>query len=151
MGTREGLCHDFEDNEPYHKGHIRPRKEIAMPHREEQRRKEAIARDLADDTIEDICQAMACSKSWLYTWRGRYPADDPNWATELTRRPRTNPAKTPHTIEQAVVSLRHALIQNGQGCGAASIQQALTQPAREPVPSRRTIYRIRQRHEKEGQ
>jgi len=149
MGKREGLCHDIENKEPFNRGQIRPRKEIAMPPREEQRRKEAIARDLADDTIEDICQAMACSKSWLYKWRSRYQADDPNWATELTRKPRTNPANTPHTIEQAVVSLRHAVIQNGQGCGAASIQQALTQQEREPVPSRRTIYRILQRHEKE--
>ena len=120
-----------------------------MPHREEQRRKQAIARYLADDKIEDICKAMGGSKSWLYKWRDRYQADDPNWAQELTRRPRTTPAKTPKTIEQAVVSLWRALCQNGQGCGAAAIQQGLAQHGREPVPSQRTIYRILQRHQKE--
>ena len=120
-----------------------------MPHREEQRRKQAIARYLADDKIEDICKAMGVSKSWLYKWRDRYQADDPNWAKELTRRPRTTPAKTPKTIEQAVVSLRRALCQNGRGCGAAAIQQGLEQHGREPVPSQRTIYRILQRHQKE--
>ena len=98
-----------------------------MPHREEQRRKQAIARYLADDKIEDICKAIGGSKSWLYKWRDRYQADDPHWAQELTRRPRTTPAKTSKTIEQAVVSLRHALCQNGQGCGAAAIQQGLAQ------------------------
>lgn len=120
-----------------------------MPHRKEQRRKQAIARYLADDKIEDICKAMGCSKSWLYKWRDRYQADDPNWAKERTRRPRTNPAKTPQTIEQAVVSLRRALCQNGQGGGAAAIKQGLEQQGLEPVPSQRTIYRILQRHQKE--
>jgi transposase-like protein len=120
-----------------------------MPHREEQCRKQAIARYLADDKIEDICKAMGGSKSWLYKWRDRYQADDPHWAQERTRRPRTTPATTPKTIEQAVVSLRCALCQNGQGCGAAAIQQELEQHGREPVPSQRTIYRILQRHQKE--
>ena len=59
-----------------------------MPDREEQRRKQAIARYLADDKIEDICKAIGGSKSWLYKWRDRYQADDPHWAKELTRRPR---------------------------------------------------------------
>jgi transposase-like protein len=120
-----------------------------MPPREEQRRKQAIARYLADEKIEDICQARGGSKSWLYKWRDRYQADDPHWATERTSRPRTTPAKTSNTIEQAVVSLRHALCQNGPGCGAAAIQQGRAQHGREPVPSQRTIYRMLQRHQKE--
>ena len=45
-----------------------------MPDREEQRRKQAIARYLADDKIEDICKAIGGSKSWLYKWRDRYQA-----------------------------------------------------------------------------
>ena len=120
-----------------------------MPDREEQRRKQAIARYLADDKIEDICKTIGGSKSWLYKWRDRYQADDPHWAKELTRRPRTTPAKTPKTIAQAIVSLRRALCQSGQGCGAAAIQQGLAQHGLEPVPSQRTIYRILQRHQKE--
>ena len=120
-----------------------------MPHRKEQRRKQAIARYLADDKIEDIYKAMGCSKSWLYKWRKRYQADNPNWVKERPRRPKTKPTKTPKSIEQAVVSLRHALYQNGQGCGAAAIKQGLEQQGLEPVPSRRTIYRILQRHPQE--
>ena len=120
-----------------------------MPDRDEQRRKQAIARYLADDKIEDICKAIGGSKSWLYKWRDRYQADDPHWAKELTRRPRTTPAKTPKTIAQAVVSLRRVLCQSGRGCGAAAIQQGLAQHGLEPVPSQRTIYRILHRHQKE--
>src|SRR5215475_15856517 len=119
-----------------------------MPDREEQRRKQAIARYLADDKIEDICKAIGGSKSWLSKWRDRYQADDPHWAKELTRRPRTTPATTPKTIEQAVVSLRRALCRSGQSCGAAAIQQGLAQHGLEPVPSQRTIYRILHRHQK---
>ena len=37
-----------------------------MPHRNEQRRKQAITRYLADDKIKDICKQGVCSKSWLY-------------------------------------------------------------------------------------
>jgi transposase-like protein len=120
-----------------------------MPHRNEQRRKQAIARYLADDKIEDICKAMACSKSWLYKWRGRYRADDPYWAKEISRTPRSTPTKTPEIIAQAVVSLRHAWSQDGQGHGAASIKQALKQQGIESTPSQRTIYRILHRHQKE--
>ena len=47
-----------------------------MPDREKQRRKQAIARYLADDKIEDICKVIGGSKSWLYKWRDRYQADD---------------------------------------------------------------------------
>ena len=120
-----------------------------MPHREEQRRTQAIARDLADDKIDDICMAMGVSKSWRSKWRDRYQANDPNWATELPRRPRTTPANTLKTLEQAVVSLRRALCQNGRGGGAAAIQQGLEQHGLEPVPSQQTLYRILPRHQKE--
>ena len=120
-----------------------------MPHRQEQRRHEARARYLAEDKIADICKAMGCSKSWLYTWRKRYETHGLNWAKDRSTRPRTSPAKTPHSIEQAVVSMHHTLIQNGQRCGAVAIEQALQQQGLEPVPARRTIYRMLTRHAKE--
>src|SRR5437879_9777696 len=75
-----------------------------MAHMHEQRRQRAIDRYLAGDPIEDICQELACSKSWLYTWRDRYLATDPSWSAELSRRPRTTPTKTPQRIAQVVVS-----------------------------------------------
>lgn len=119
------------------------------PHHE-QRRQQAIVRYLAGDKIEDICQQMACSKSWLYKWKARYQPDNPAWAREMTRSPKTSATKTPDSIEQAVVHLRQTLDHKGQICGAATIRQALKQQGLEPVPSLRTIYRILQRHGKEG-
>jgi uncharacterized protein YjcR len=123
-------------------------KEAAMPHPQEQRRQQAVARYLAGDKIEDICREMRCAKSWLFKWKARYQADDPSWAQEQLRRPRSNPSKTAQAVEQAVVALHRTLVQSGKGGRAASVRQALKQQGTEPVPSLRTIYRILQRHEK---
>ena len=121
-----------------------------MPHSKEQRRQHAMARYLAGDKIEEICRELSCSKSWLYKWKKRYQAIDPGWVTEQTRRPRRNPSQTPPAIAQAVVDLHRTVRQSGQGWSAASIQQGLAQQGIAHVPSRRTIYRILQHHEKEG-
>jgi putative transposase len=113
-----------------------------------QRRHRASARYLAGDPLEDICREVACATSWLYTWRERSLAPDPSWSAALSRRPRTTPTKTPHRLAQVVVALRQTLAQHGQGCGAASIPQALVQQGIEPVPSPRTLYRILHRDAK---
>jgi transposase-like protein len=115
----------------------------------EQRRHQAVARYLAGDNIEDICQQLSCAKSWLYKWKTRYRADDPSWARERSRRPKTPAAQTPDHIAQTVIHVRQTLAQNGHHCGAAAIRRVLQQQALEPVPSLRTISRILQRHEQE--
>jgi putative transposase len=114
-----------------------------------QRRQQAIDRYLAGDPIEAICRELACSKSWLYTWRERSLATDPSWSAARSRRPRTTPTKTPQRIAQVVVALRQTLAQHGTDWGAAAIQQALAQQGREPVPSQRTISRLLHRYAKE--
>jgi putative transposase len=120
-----------------------------MTKAQEQRRQRAIDRSLAGDPLEDICRALACSKSGLDTWRDRYLAPDPSGSAELSRRPRATPTKTPQRLAQVVVALRQTLAQHGPSCGAASMQQALAQQGIEPVPSQRTIYRILHRYDKE--
>ncbi len=113
-----------------------------MAHMHAQRRQRAIDRYLAGDPIEDICRELACSKSWLYTWRDRSLATDPSWSAARSRRPRTTPTKTPQRIAQVVVALRQTLAQHGTGCGAAALQQALAQQGREPVPAQRPMSRL---------
>jgi Homeodomain-like domain-containing protein len=120
-----------------------------MAQAHEQRRQRAINRYLAGDPIEDICRELACSQSWLSTWRARYLATDPSWSAAQSRRPKTTPTKTPQCIAHVVVALRQMLAQQGKDCGAAAIQQALAQQGIEPMPSRRTIYRILHRSAKE--
>jgi transposase-like protein len=54
-----------------------------MTHPQEQRRKQAMARYLAGDKIDMICRDLHGSKSWLYKWKARYQADDPQWVVYL--------------------------------------------------------------------
>jgi transposase-like protein len=116
----------------------------------EQRRQLAVQRYLDGDPIEVICREMGCTKSWLYKWRDRYQADDPTWAQEVSRRPMTSPAKLSTTLEQDIWRLRQTALSTGAGpTNAAAIRQALKDTGVEHIPSRRTIYRVLQRHEKE--
>src|SRR6266851_5699739 len=119
-----------------------------MSQRKEQRRTQAIDTYLAGDKVEDICRQLACSKSWLYKWRDRYDAQNPAWTQERSTRPKSHPTQTPERVEQAVVSLSLTLRHNGTGGGVTAIMPALTQQGIEPVPSRRTLYRIVRRHHK---
>jgi transposase-like protein len=125
-------------------------KETPMSQHTEQRRHQAINNYLAEDKVEDICRQLACSKSWLYKWRSRYDAQNPAWAQERSKRPKSHPTQTSESVERAVVSLHLTLVHNGTGGGVTAITHALTQQGREPVPSRRTIYRILRRHYKGG-
>ena len=121
-----------------------------MDHPQEQRRQQAVVRYLAEEKIEAICRDMPCAKSWLYTWKARYQANNPGWATGLSTQPRHKPSQTPEPMEQSVVTLRRTLVQSGQRGSAAAIQQQLQQQGIEPIPSLRTIYRILQRHAQEA-
>ena len=120
-----------------------------MQHSQEHRRQQALARYLAGDPIEAICRDLHCAKSWLYKWKARYQADDPGWAKGLSTQPRHTPRQTPQPIEQTVVTVYRTLVQSGKRGSAAAIQQGLEQQGVAPIPSRRTIYRILQRHAKE--
>jgi transposase-like protein len=119
-----------------------------MSQRTEHRRHQALDKYLADDQVEDICRQLACSQSWLYQWRSRYAANNATWAQERSTRPKSHPPQTPEHVERAVMALHLTLRHNGTG-GATAIRQALTQQGIEPVPSRRTIYRILHRHDRE--
>ena len=114
-----------------------------------QRRKETIERYLKGEKVQDICQAMACSKSFLYKWLHRYNNGDENWALPHARRPLRNPSRTPDAIAQEIVRLKKELGQNRDLSSAPFIQQALKTQGIKPLPSQRTIYRVLARHEKE--
>jgi hypothetical protein len=119
-----------------------------MAHHTEPRRHQAINNALAEDQGEDICRQLACAKSWLAKWRGRYDAQNPAWAQERSQRPQSHPTHPSDSVERAVVSLPLTLVHHGTGGGVTAITHALTQQGLEPGPSRRTMYRIVRRHYK---
>jgi transposase-like protein len=120
-----------------------------MAQRTAHRRRHALDQYLADDKVEDICRHLACSKSWLSKWRKRYDAATPAWVRERSTRPKHSPTRTPDHVTQAIVSLYETLRHNGTGGSATAIMRALTQQGVEPVPSRRTMYRIVRRYRTE--
>src|SRR5499433_1823208 len=124
-------------------------KETRMDHPQEQRRKQAVVRYLAGDQIETICRDLHCSKSWLYKWKARYQVDDPEWAKSVSTQPQHKPSQLPQRIQQCVVELRRTLALGGKPASAEAIQQELQQQGLQSIPSRRTIYRILQRHDQE--
>ena len=133
---------------PRHRHHQLPKASL-MSQRQEQPRKQAIDTYRAEDPIKDICRHLACAKSWLYKWRKRYDAQNPAWGRERSTRPKPSPTQTPDHVAQVIVSLYDTFRHNGTGGSATAIIQALTQHGIEPVPSRRTMYRIVRRHHKE--
>jgi transposase len=120
-----------------------------MSQHQEQRRQQAMNKYLAADKVEDICRQLACSKSWLYKWRNRYDAPNAPWAQERSKRPKSHPTHTPEHVEQAVVALHRPWRHHGTA-SVAALRQALAQQGIEPVPSRRTLYRIVHRHHQKG-
>ena len=124
-------------------------KGVIMNHAQEQRRKQAVVRSLAGDKIEAICRDLHCAKSWLYKWKARYQADNPEWAKSLSTQPQHKPSQLPQRIQQRVVELRRPVAPSGKPASAEAIQQELQPQGIQPIPSRRTIYRILQRHDEE--
>jgi transposase-like protein len=111
------------------------------------RRQDAIERYVAGDPIETICQEMGCSKSWLYKWKKRYEASTPDWLQERSRRPRSTPTHTSEALERAIVHLRDSVSPGeSRGVSAQVIREHLYRHHGEPLPSRRTIYRILKRY-----
>ena len=121
-----------------------------MDHAQEYRRQQAMARYLAGDNIEVICHDLHCAKSWLYKWKARSQADNSTWATSRSTQPQRKPSLTPQPVVERILTLSRTLEQQGKQGKAAAIHQELTQQGIEPIPSRRTIYRIIQRHEQEN-
>jgi transposase-like protein len=107
------------------------------------RRQDAVERYLAGDPIEAICRELGCSTSWLYKWKNRYKATEPDWFQERSRRPGTTPSKTPEAVEREIVRLRDTLSPGESGSVSAQvIRDHLSRHQVESMPSRRTIYRI---------
>jgi transposase-like protein len=122
----------------------------ALPSALQRRRQEALERYLAGDPIAVICREIGCAKSWLYKWKNRYQATEPEWFQEHSRRPETTPTKTPDALGAEIVRLRHTLVPDGSGTVSAGvIRDHLRQRRVESLPSRRTIYRILNRQAKE--
>ena len=116
----------------------------------EQRRQDAITRDLAGDPMAGIGRECGCSKSGWSKWQQRSQVTEPTWAREHSRRPETTPTNTPQAVEVEIVRLRPMVLPSTAGTVSARlIRERLRQQHGESIPSLRTIDRILKRHPKE--
>jgi transposase len=114
------------------------------------RRQEAVKRYLDGEPIEQICQAMRCSKSWLYKWKNRYQVTEPDWSQPRSRRPATFANQTSETVEAEIIRLHQTLSTPATGTvSARRIRDYLRPYDEDSIPSIRTIYRILNRYRKE--
>lgn len=110
-------------------------------------RMKAVQRLLAGEDPEETCDSLGCSRSWLYKWASRYTPDNPTWFREQSRRPLSNPFRTPAEIEKIVELVRLDLYNSDLFCGNQAIQWKLIDMEVQPVPSLSTIGRILRRRE----
>jgi len=110
-------------------------------------RRNAVQRFFRGEEPRAICESIGRSRSWLYKWVARYTAADPAWCEEASRRPRTNPHRTPVEIEELVELVRRSLYNKGLFCGDQAIAWELDDLGVRPLPSLSTIGRILRRRE----
>lgn len=112
-----------------------------------QKRLKAVKRFHEGEEPDEICASLGCSRSWLYKWASRFAPDDPTWFEDQSRRPLSNPYRTPAEIEKIVELVRLDLYNNDLFCGNQAIQWKLIDMEIQPVPSLSTIGRILRRRE----
>jgi transposase InsO family protein len=112
----------------------------------EDRRQRAVRRLLQGEAFTVICLSEGVSRGWLYKWWVRHTRETATWFHDDSRRPHTQPGRTPAEIEEIVQLVRLELYNQAQFCGAQAIRWRLADLAVHPLPSVRTIGRILARH-----
>jgi len=113
----------------------------------EARRQRAVERLLRGEAFTVVCLSEGVSRRWLYKWWARYSRDTATWFQDDSRRPHTQPGRTPAEIEEIVQLVRLELYNQAQFCGAQAIRWRLADLAVTPLPGIRTIGRILVRRE----
>jgi len=112
-----------------------------------QQRVVAVQRYCAGESPQSICTSLGKTKPWLYKWVSRYTPGDPAWCDDQSRRPRSNPLRTPAEIERIVEMVRLNLYNKGDLSGSQAIQWEMIDMGIQSVPSLSTIGRILRRRE----
>ena len=92
----------------------------------------------------EVSRAYGVSRRWVHELCRRYAMHGQAGLRPASRRPHTSPHQTPPEIEDAIVSLRKLLSDQGLDAGAHTIAFHLSQ-AFDHVPSVSTIWRVLQR------
>lgn len=115
---------------------------------EYEKRKQAINRHEAGESVTSIVGSLGKSRQWFYNWLKRYQAagGEGNWFKDQSRAPKTTPTKVSGSVEQQVIDARKRLEKQGIAqTGAIAISYELRNQGITP-PEVWTINRIIARH-----
>ena len=121
---------------------------------DEQERIDAINRYAKGEKPGDICRELKKSKTWFFKWLTRFKTGDETWYTSHSRAPKNHGKAIPTEIEQAVVTIRKALMEGTEqaskylGVGADAILYLMDKLgfSNDELPSASTIKRIVKKH-----
>src|SRR5512142_2739630 len=114
-------------------------------------RQRAITLRLAGRSVQQICSALGRTEAWFHKWWRRYLESGVDGLFDLTRA-RHVTQQIPPELERAILSIRRRLQAHAVPAtrysliGAAAILAELKALDVRPLPSRRTIERVLQRH-----
>jgi transposase InsO family protein len=92
-------------------------------------------------SVRAVASATGCSKSWMHRRVTRFREEGEDGLVPRRRGPALAPNQTPADVEDAVVGIRKALVDEGLDAGAATTAVFLGR-AGILVPGRATIHRI---------
>jgi transposase InsO family protein len=106
--------------------------------------------DKPNSNMSQLCRRYNISRKTGYKWLSRYREEGPDGLVERSRRPKSNPNKTPGPIEELVITARD----EDPGWGGRKLEKHLTNQAKagqieaapEQIPAASTITRILDRH-----
>jgi len=104
---------------------------------EKELREKAISRYENGESPQHIYQSLGRSNVWFFKWLKRYQRHDPDWSTDLSRKPQRSPASIKKPMEQAIIKIRKQLeLTPYAQIGALSIQGHLAQQGLDiPIPT----------------
>jgi transposase len=89
----------------------------------------------------EVARTYGISRTWVHELVTRYQAEGDAGLEPRSRRPRSNPGKTPRAVEDDIVALRKQLLDDGLDAGAHTIAAHLHR-RHGTAPSVATIWRI---------
>lgn len=111
----------------------------------DERRQRAVERLLQGETFTGICRVERGSRSWVSKWGVRHPRDTATWVPGDSRRPPTQPGRTPAESAESVPLVRREWYHQAQGCGAQAIRWRPAALAVPPLATLPTVGRLRAR------
>lgn len=92
--------------------------------------------------VSALCRELQISRQTFYKYRRRFQAEGPRGLVERSRRPHASPGQVAAALEDAIVSARKQLLEQGLDGGAQSILYRLGRQGWSQLPSVATVHRV---------